>query len=235
MQAVEILPIEQRKMIIGWDVSFEVTVDFTVRHAVRVLVEELPVPRMPTTHQILHIARIKSAPPKPPKPLKKKRVIVPAEDRWTTAHDHAQPVALQYGLSVDLVVAALPDAMAMLNAERDEIAPAIETARQITGLTPSKIERIENAYLDHSTIPHFDEHAQELAYSHPELGWNPSEDCSLLLWELLKRPIPKRANRYSEVTLTRAAEIVVDRSSDEVVFGEWSDSEPAFEDDFVPF
>jgi hypothetical protein len=222
-----ITPIEQNSMVIGWTVCLASCVDFHALHTVTVLVGELPVPRMPTTHQIIHVARVKVAPPVPPKPLKRARK---AGDKWTAAHEHALPVAQRYGLDVDLVVNTIPDAVATLEAERDAIAPAIENARKITGLDPAKIERIENRYLDHSTIPHFDEHAQEMAYAHPELNWNPSEDCSPLLWELLKQAIPKRAGRYSEATLVRAAELAADRCRDEVEFSEWSDVEPAFDD-----
>jgi len=228
-----IKPIEQGSLIVGWEVSIPSHVDFHVVHTVIVLVSDLPVPRMPTAHQIIHVAKIKSAPPVPPKKLKRSQK---AADRWTTAHEHALPIAQRFGLDVDLVVNTIPDAVATINAEREAIAPAIENARKITGLDPAKIERIENAYRDHSTIPHFDEHAQEIAYAHPELNWNPSEDCSLLLWELLKNPLLKRAGRYSEPVLTRAAELASDRRNAEVEFSEWSETEPAFDDlSEVPF
>lgn len=220
-------------MIVGWTVCIAERVDFHVVHTVTVMVDELPVPRMPTTHQIMHVARVKVALPAPPKPLKRARKTT---DKWTVAHDHALPVAQRYGMDVDLIVDTIPDAMATINAERESIAPAIENARKITGLDPAKIERIENQYLDHSTIPHFDEHAQEMAYVHPELNWNPSEDCSLLLWELLKQAIPKRAGRYTEATLIRAAELASDRCKGDVEFSEWCEIETAFEHaEAVPF
>lgn len=228
-----ITAIEQNSMIVGWEVSLATCVDFHALHTVTVLVSELPVPRMPTPHQIIHVARVKVEPPKPPKPLKRARK---SADKWTVAHEHALPVAQRYGLDVDLVVNTIPDAVATLDSEREAVAPAIENARKITGLDPAKIERIENQYRDHSTIPHFDEHAQEMAYAHPELNWNPSDDCSILLWELLKRAIPKRAGRYSEGTLVRAAELASDRCTAEVEFSEWSEAEAEFTDvECVPF
>ena len=97
----------------------------------------------------------------------------------------------------------------------------------MTGLTPAKIGRIENAYRDHSTVFDFDTHARELAGMHPELGFDPEDqDTPAKAWELLK------AGKIKKVSLEQIAQFAADMVAKElrpkplkqVVLGEADDS-----------
>lgn len=93
-------------------------------------------------------------------------------------------------------------------------AAAIRAARQATGLTPSRIARWEEWGRDHSTFPHLDKVARELAGSCPELGIGggydsaggyDDTDYAGRLWEVLKTSA--RAEKYTGGRIRQAAEM----------------------------
>lgn len=68
---------------------------------------------------------------------------------------------------------------------------------RITGIDHKKASKIEDSYLDYSTVTNFDDAAKTLAYELPELGWNPDDDNGSALWEIVSQkpqPKPKRTD-----------------------------------------
>jgi hypothetical protein len=88
---------------------------------------------------------------------------------------------------------------------------AMKSARKVTGLTPSKIAKWEDAGKDHSSWPGLDQTARDMA---PEMGWmSPYEEFSgadtndygARLWELLRETPKTGPAKYSSAILDEAA------------------------------
>ncbi len=70
---------------------------------------------------------------------------------------------------------------------------------RITGIDHKKAARIEDSYLDYSTVTNFDDAAKTIAYELPELGWNADGDNGSELWAIVSQkptPKPKRTDEH---------------------------------------
>lgn len=229
MNSIE--PIEENSAVIGWRVQFE---DCNLIRECQVMLSDLPLPQFPTDGQILHVAKRAFATPKPVGRIKRK---LTEKTIWTTAHRECQAIAIRDSLKIDDVVELLPDALEMVTAEWESRELAKREARRITGLTARDCAKIEEQYRDYSTVPHFDEHCQELAMTHPELGWNSWEDNGQAMWELLSEANKRKPGRFSPEVIERAAEIVAHNCRSSFEFAEWDGPLPAdlVECESVPF
>jgi len=90
---------------------------------------------------------------------------------------------------------------------------AENSARRQTGLTSRRIELWEDSGRDHSTYPHLDTSARELASEHPELGLGrgyvqgevyDGVDHAALLWDRLRTPTEKLKPKHHPDILAEA-------------------------------
>ena len=223
--------IEENSCVVGWSVSLE---ENGLIRECQVMVSDLLVPSFPTDNQILHVARRSFATPNPVGKIKRK---LTERTVWTAAHRASRAAAVQLSLDVDKIVELLPDALELLLTEWESRELAKREARRITGLTARDCAKIEEEYRDYSTVPHFDEHCQELAMSHPELGWNSWEDNGQAMFQLLSEPNKRKPGRFSPEVVERAAEIVAHNCRSSFEFSEWVGPLPAdiVESEVVPF
>ncbi|MFO0897586.1 MAG: DNA polymerase [Pirellulales bacterium] len=99
----------------------------------------------------------------------------------------------------------------------EEHTNAVRKARQLTGLTVSRIDRLENRGHDASTCPGLDVKARELAREFPALGigtgYREGErddaDYAGGLWQLLREP-GRLLRKHDAEILERAAELVAE-------------------------
>jgi hypothetical protein len=106
-----------------------------------------------------------------------------------------------------------------------EMAVAVRTARMATGLTPGRINRLQENGQDYTSVSGFDAQARELAGAYPELGigrgYNPEgidEDNQQRLWDLLSKPDPRPLPKHHPDIIRRAADLIgpdTQRSLDE--------------------
>ena len=223
-------PIEKRGAIVGWRVCFDC--DNVLKSCV-VMLDQLPIPSAPTVHQIAHVAKLRFSPAKPVKRIRRR---LTEKTIWTKSHEACQATAQRYEIDLDKLVEFLPGALESLTVEFEARELAKRTARSLTGLNNRDCERISDSGRDCSTIPHFDEHAQELCELHPELNWSMDDANSEKLFALLLEPLKRKPARLSPETIERAAEFLTGRYRHEIEFAEWSDDqsfEPTAE--LIPF
>lgn len=156
----------------------------------------------------------------------------PSEPPRTTALDSAIDAALQFGVAVDDVLQLMPEAYALLVADRDMIEPARRRACQLTGLNARRCNQWEDSYRDWTTYPRFDTSARTVAIEHPELGWNPNDiDTPAACWELIKAgALPPLAKNGREVADMAAELVARGRNRCDIEFAEWSFAPSSFDD-----
>lgn len=107
----------------------------------------------------------------------------------------AKDEAKARNVSTQSVLENVPSAHQYLVEQTQHFEAAKEDARKITGLNAGRLAMLENNYKDHSNVPRFDESAQAVAMSHPELGLDPDDtNTSAAVWNLIregKREPPK--------------------------------------------
>ena len=119
----------------------------------------------------------------------------------------AKEAAKGQGLKTHEVLATMRDAHAFLTEQHSQREAAKDTARRLSGLNSSNVNKIEDAYRDHSTINRFDEAAQEVAWSHPELGFDPHGlDTPGKVWELIKEGKQAAPKLHDKIVADTAAE-----------------------------
>jgi len=125
-----------------------------------------------------------------------------------TAKQHAAATAAarQHGVKVPDILAAIPSAHSH-HAEMHKAREAIKTsARQALGLNAGDLARMENQGLDYTSIPRFDEFAEEVLMEHPELGLHrDSDDASGAIWDLIREGKKAAPTKHSEDVVTMAA------------------------------
>jgi hypothetical protein len=90
-----------------------------------------------------------------------------------------------------------------------EIGEAVVAARKATGLTPRKALDWESTDQDHTTWPHLDATARNLAAKHPAvMAGADTAGPAERLWELLREPMPKPLLKWDAGLMDRAAGIV---------------------------
>jgi hypothetical protein len=113
----------------------------------------------------------------------------------------------------------LADAVDVVWAEekvgREEGVAARRAARQETGLTHRRIDQLEDAGKDHTSVPNLDVTARELASQYPGLGLGrgydpdaPDEEYGGQLWELLRERDERIRPKHDPEILRSAAELV---------------------------
>lgn len=124
--------------------------------------------------------------------------------------------AAEWQLDVRLLADAV-DYLWQQERERDaETADAIRQARKATGLTPTRIRRLEDAGRDHLDVPGLDVTARELAGSYPELGigrgYDPDgpdeDDHAARLFERLRHAPAAPPPKHDPDLIRRAADLV---------------------------
>lgn len=92
---------------------------------------------------------------------------------------------------------------------------------RLSGIDWRKVSRIENAYLDHSTVIGFDSAAKSAASEIPELGWDPEADNGAALWEIVSRRPMARPKRTDDAIVNDAiaavTQVAASSASAEVV------------------
>lgn len=89
---------------------------------------------------------------------------------------------------------------------------------RITGIDHKKASKIEDSYLDYSTVTNFDDAAKTIAYELPELGWNPDDDNGAALWEIVSRkPQPKPKRTDNAIRQDAIASLTMRTTADETV------------------
>jgi len=107
----------------------------------------------------------------------------PEHTEWSDEHEVARHAAAKYGTSIADVLAAVPQAHVHMLEQSIEGEKAKARARQLSGLDAGKIQRIENAYRDHSTVKNFDTAADSFALEYPDFG---GADASSKMWDLVR-------------------------------------------------
>ena len=124
-------------------------------------------------------------------------------------------------------------------------------ARKLTGLNSSNIERIENAYKDHSTRKDFDTAARTFVHENPHSGFDPDDiDTPQRVWELIKEGKQSAPKLHDRRVAENAAAMLRDSArrermspksklstDDEDAQQGWRPSPKSKdpEDDYVPF
>lgn len=80
-------------------------------------------------------------------------------------------------------------------------------AREMTGMTERDVARIENSGRDHSTVPRFDEVADEIANTYP--GILDGDDPSAALWDLLREGKHDLPAKHDPAIVDAAAERIL--------------------------
>jgi hypothetical protein len=103
-----------------------------------------------------------------------------------------------------------------------DVQQAIAAARRYTGLTPSAINRWEDAGHDYASWPDLDWKARELAGNYPELGigrgYVTGENADTTnyagrLWDLLRRGVKPARPKHDPTILERAVDLVASAGS----------------------
>jgi hypothetical protein len=143
-------------------------------------------------------------------------VFVPTRN----VHPAVATVAAEHGVDPQQLAAALDRLWHDDQQAAAEVHAARRAARRLTGLTPRRMAKWEDAGHDFSTWPGLDEAAGDLADTHPALGLGPGygegvdDDKAGPLWERLRDKTEKRGRKYCSDTLRRAAELVIATSAD---------------------
>lgn len=154
---------------------------------------------------------------------------------WTEAHEAAQHSAEKYEVSIDSVVAQMPEAHTLMLEGIIGREEAKKQAREITGLTAGRINQIENANRDWTSLTNrFDETSREFASLFPDIGINPDDlDTPQQVWDFIregKLTLPKQNSR--EVADLAASMLASNRRRNEDVhFRSDEDDERPVEDD----
>lgn len=98
------------------------------------------------------------------------------------------------GIPADHV--ALVDAIESIHAMELANWEQSETIRKhcvkLSNVDYRRVSKVENQYLDYSTVIGFDDACKSAAYEIPELGWDPDQDNGREMWEIVSRkPAPK--------------------------------------------
>lgn len=88
---------------------------------------------------------------------------------------------------------------------------------KLTNIDHKKAAKIENDYLDHSTVIGFDDACKSAAYEIPELGWNPDDDNGAAMWEIVSRRPAARPKKTDKSIVDSAIEALRSRSAAETV------------------
>ena len=137
------------------------------------------------------------------------------------------PASAQDGVIIQAAEEFGVDGQALKNAARQlvkaaratsaDYRQALAAARMTSGLTVGRIRRWEDAGKDHSTYPHFDVLAREIAAEYPELGIGrgyqsdgnyDDADYPGVLWNILREADPKPPKLTDEDILREAAALV---------------------------
>lgn len=117
-------------------------------------------------------------------------VKIPKSKRGAAIYDSAKKAADDAELPLQDVLRMMPDAHKYLKQERDSREKAKKELRRVSGLTAGSIARMENKYLDHSSLKNWDTTAREFATHHPELGFDPeSHDIPAMLWDFIREGV----------------------------------------------
>jgi hypothetical protein len=100
-------------------------------------------------------------------------------------HQAAKSAAKKSGVSTTDVLARLPDAQGLHEESSKRIEELKATARKYIGLNAGSLARIENAYRDHSTVPHFDELVASLQEEFPDVNFG--SDPADFVWQAMRQ------------------------------------------------
>jgi hypothetical protein len=123
------------------------------------------------------------------------------------------------GIPADRV--ALADAIESIHAMELANWEQSETIRKqcvkLANVDYRRVSKIENQYLDHSTVIGFDDACKSAAYEIPELGWNPDDDNGAAMWEIVSRRPAKRPRITDKSIVDSAIAAIQSRSTAETV------------------
>lgn len=122
-------------------------------------------------------------------------------------HQAAKQAAKVHGVPVADVLKRLPDAHKLRMEEWQRTETARAESRRMTGLNSANLGKIENAYRDYSSVPHFDEIATSFAMEHPEMGFGRSGDLSAELWDFIREGASPKPALHDPETASMAAEM----------------------------
>lgn len=114
-------------------------------------------------------------------------VKIPKSKRGRMIYDSAKQAAESSELPLQDVLRLMPEAHKYLKQEQQSREQAKAELRRVSGLTAGSIARMENKYLDHSTLKGWDTTSREFAMNHPDLGFDPeSHSLPALLWDFIR-------------------------------------------------
>jgi hypothetical protein len=147
------------------------------------------------------------------------RVFVPAEQRTLDPSTRSGAAVLDAARDRNLDPHRLADAVDYVwRQDREASAEGIEArraARRATGLTARRIDHLENAGRDYTTLPGFDVLARDLAGRYPGLGIGtgydsdaPDVEYGELLWNVLRERDETPRPRHDPEIIRRAGELI---------------------------
>lgn len=120
----------------------------------------------------------------------KDKILQDAKDAEENIRDHGERIGVHHDMLRDAAERALPIVNEKMRDQRD----ALRRARDVLGLNPSDIKRLENGSLDRSNVKNFDDAMHSLEMSEPDLfkqGGDPND----IAWEFMRRTMREFRNR----------------------------------------
>lgn len=106
----------------------------------------------------------------------------------------------------DDVLPLMPEAHKFLKQQEADREKAKAWLRRVSGLTAGSLARMENKYLDHSTVKNWDTTSREFAANFPDVGFDPEgEDTPAEVWDFLREGKASHIPAYDPRVATLAA------------------------------
>lgn len=133
-------------------------------------------------------------------------VLPRGRSRKAAIYEAAETAANSAEVPVEHVLKLMPDAQKYLKQEQQAREKAKADLRRVSGLTAGSLARMENQYLDHSSLKGWDTTSREFAANHPDLGFDPGgDDLPALIWEFLREGKAKYLSAFDPQVAELAA------------------------------
>lgn len=165
---------------------------------------------------------------KGPKALLKRSIKSLGKQSTTTKRRNAiRSAAKKHELDPKELQQAVKDIWPQVRQFHQDREEAKKRARALTGFTERQIAKIENDYMDHSSISNWDEVANEMAMEYPHLFGNDPEGE---LWDMVREGVQPIPPMHSDEVIDEAVEYLMSRGS-----GDGLTDETIVDGDVIPF